>query len=323
MKLKFFVTILSAAVLLSSCLKSKDTYGITNDKGSIVVEIGDNSYYGPGNGAIKVTGLNSSPSTETITAITLRYYATRSLKPANAIHVKLVVNNPATTAIINNNGLTLMPANTYTLPNVEFDIPKGDFEGSVTVPITINKANFNFALVYGLGFSISTVSEGVISTLATDIVLSVQIKNAYDADYTTTGWFFHPTAPRALGPVTKHITTRGLVRSEAQLGDLGGFNYQFDVSGSNCINWGAVGSMPSPANGGGSGFMTLDNPGNVDYSTSAPNACGVAPYNIATFNNTYTAATSTFMMHYGYIATVPGGAQSAYTRQVYEKWVRQ
>jgi hypothetical protein len=188
--------------------------------------------------------------------------------------------------------------------------------------MTVNKANFNFSLVYGLGFSISTVSEGVISDLAKDIVLSVQIKNAYDADYHATGWFFHPSAPRALDAV-KHITTRGLVRSEAQLGDLGGFNFQFDVSGSSCINWGAVASMPSPANGGGSGFMTLDNPGGVDYSTSAPNACGVAPYNTATFNNSYTAATSTFMLHYGYIATVPGGAQSTYTRQVYEKWVRQ
>ncbi|HYM95608.1 MAG TPA: DUF1735 domain-containing protein [Chitinophagaceae bacterium] len=324
MKLKLFVTILSSAVLLSSCLKSTDPYGINNDPGSIVTEISDDSYYGPGNGAIKVVGLNGLPATETVTAITLKYYAARALKPGNPIHVKLVVNNPATMAIISGAGLTVMPANTYTLSTLEFDIPKGAVDGQIAVPITFNKSNFNFSLAYGLGISISSVSEGVISSLATDIVLSYQIKNAYEADYMTTGYFFHPSAPRVLGPGIKHMFTRGSVRSEAQLGDLGGFNFQFDVSGTNtCINWAPVGSMPAPSNGGGSSFMTADNPGNVDYSAAAPNNAGVAPWLQSSYNNTYDPGTQTFWMHYGYIASIPGGTQNSFTRQVYEKWVRQ
>jgi hypothetical protein len=325
MKLKLFSIIIVASVLLSSCLKSSDPYGITKDTGSIVTEISDDSYYGPGNGAIKTLALDGLPPTETVTLITLKYYSPRDLKPSGNIHVKLAINNAATMAIINSNGLTVMPTNTYSLAATEFDIPKGDVDGQIAVPITINKGNFDFSKQYGLGISISSVNEGIISDLGKDIVVSIQIKNAYDADYHATGYFFHPSVARSMDAV-KHMFTRGATRIEAQLGDLGGFNFQMDVSPTNtCINWGPVGSMPATSNGGTSSFMTADNPGNIDYtaSGSGSNYPGVAPWLSSTYNNTYDPSTKTFWMHYGYNAGVVNGTQNDYTRQVYEKWVRQ
>ena len=67
--------------------------------------------------------------------------------------------------------------------------------------------------------------------------------------------------------------------------------------------------------------MTQDNPGGTNYSSSAPNAPGVAPWTSAIYNNKYDPATKTFFMHYGY-RFAPGVNQNAYNRQFYEKLVR-
>jgi hypothetical protein len=115
------------------------------------------------------------------------------------------------------------------------------------------------------------------------------------------------------------------VTSLAGLADLYGGNdfwFMFDVANDNTLtNWQATHATPGPGgSSGSSGFMTLDNPGNTDYSTS-PVPPGSEPYVKTTYNNTYDPATQTFWMHYGYRAGVLVD-QTGYTRQAYEKWVR-
>ena len=171
-----------------------------------------------------------------------------------------------------------------------------------------------------LGFTVTTATGATIGGTKSAFV-SIGAKNAYEATYTVTGYFFHPSSARAIS-VAKSITTLGVTTCKVPHSDLFTSNYYFqmDVSGTNTlINWVSLGSCPAaPA----AGFMTSDNPGNVDYSASgAPTMPGTDPYTSSKYNNTYNPTTKVFMMHYGYGSgsTAPTG----WTRQVYEQWVRQ
>lgn len=307
MKLKTLSIIAASSLVLASCLKSRDSLGVHGDKGSIVTEIYDVSYLGSDT---KVISLEALPATETVDAISIRVYAPRENKPSGAVHVTLVQDAAAVTAA----GLTAIPANAITLPPLEFDIPAGTTE--FKVPITLNKNNLDLSKQYGIGFKITAVSQGVVSDLSNAIVVAIVIKNEYHADYHVTGYFFHPSAPRDID-MEKGLGTLGAKRCEAEvLGDLGGWKFAFDVSGTNTLtNWEARGSTPAaPA----SGFMSSDNPGAIDYSAAAPNNPGTPPWVHSTYNNTYNPTTKTFWMHYGYNGTSDAGR----TRQIYEKWVR-
>ena len=134
--------------------------------------------------------------------------------------------------------------------------------------------------------------------------------------YNTNGYFFSP-APRALARI-KSLTLVSTSTYEAELADIGslGYKFRFQVDNNNhLVNWVAVGSTPAS-----SGFMTADNPGNIDY-----NGGGIVPgtngYTSAIYNNTYDPETHTFYLHNGYVAggNVPAN-QNQFTRQIYEKW---
>ncbi len=306
MKIKLLFVAIFSTLLLSSCLKSKDQFGFAADKGSIVSEIFDRSYYGD----LKVIALDATPPSETFELIEVKMYAPRTNKPANDITATLVLKNSLVTA----NGLTILPTNAYTIPSLTVTIPKNG--GVVSVPMTLNKALLNLSLVYGIAFELTTVSEGVISDLAHEITIALIIKNAYHADYNVTGFFFHPSAPRGISGV-KGMSTVGAARVQAQVGDLGGWNFQMDISGATLSNWGSANGATPPAPPA-SGFFSADNPGAIGYP--GPEFPGTAPYVQSTYNNTYNPATKTFFFHYGY----GGGSTSpnGWTRNVYERWVR-
>ncbi len=132
--------------------------------------------------------------------------------------------------------------------------------------------------------------------------------------YLDTGYFFHPSSPRAIS-MQKPIVQISPNVYQVDLGDLGttGRAFQFTVDANNqLINWLPVGITPlSPS----SNFMTLDNPGSFTYPGIQP---GAAPFLQSTYNNTYDPATQTFWMHYGY--AVGATDQTGYTRQIYEKY---
>src|SRR5688572_10005386 len=207
MKMKLLIIAIFSTVLISSCLKSDDPFGFNADKGSIVTEIFDRSYYGD----LKVIALEAAPPTETFDLIELKMYAPRSNKPAGDIQVVLELVPDLVTA----HGLTALPAGSYTIPSLTVTIPKTG--GSFKLPMTLNKALLDLSQVYGIAFKIVSVSEGVISDLSNEITIALIIKNAYHADYTVTGYFFHPSAPRAISG-TKEISTVGAIRCQAQVG---------------------------------------------------------------------------------------------------------
>lgn len=216
---------------------------------------------------------------------------------------------------------TLMPSNLYS------------FDSSVTIHNAgvLNTADFSVkfktAALDTAGNNLFISNEYVLPIIIKNaggyeiasnfrmILMRVTAKNPYDADYKVTGWFFHPTSGRAIN-LTKHLSTASAIGLQAGAGDLG-TPFTFDVSGNNSLtNWVSFGFTSS-------GFMTQDNPGNVDYSnaSNAGHVPGDATFNSTIYNNTYDPATKTFYMHYGYVNGATTG-QSGYTRQIYEKWVR-
>ena len=141
--------------------------------------------------------------------------------------------------------------------------------------------------------------------------LNAQSQNL-QGSYLGTGYFFHPTSPRALYS-TKTITKISTNTYQLDLADLGasGYSVQFTIDAfNNLTNWQPVGSTPiSPA----SGFMTIDNPGGFSFYPGSTTG-----YLHSTYSNRYDVATKTFYLHYGYQGG--GTGQSQYQRQVYEKF---
>jgi len=150
----------------------------------------------------------------------------------------------------------------------------------------------------------------VIYFLGFQIVSNAQAQNLA-GNYTATGYFYHPSAPRY---INQQITITKIKSNTYQMdiGDLGvsGYSFQFDIDANNkLVNWVAVGSAPpAPA----SNFMTADNPGNFSFYPGS-----VPGFLHNTYNNRYDPATRTFYMHYGY---QPGAtSQNQFQRMIYEK----
>lgn len=213
---------------------------------------------------------------------------------------------------INGTSIAYAPAGFYTLPE-SITISGNAKEGAGVASFNITKL-FDSGFVFAVGLKIGNVSGGANYALATQskIVYIITIQNQYDADYTTKGYFVHPSSPRALSDI-KHLTTVSAVRSLAPHSDLYPSNYyfEFDVSSENTlVNYAAAGATPPVPQ---SGFMTVNNP------TSDPNYPG-PPYVSSTYNNTYDPAAQVFWMHYGYGTGAVD--QNGFSREIFEKWTR-
>lgn len=199
-----------------------------------------------------------------------------------------------------------LPAAAYKLPALTVVIPAGQQE--VKVPIELFADKIDLAKSNMIAFRLTDASGEPIAANYRQIVFPVLVKNIYEGNYKVSGYFYHPSAPRNIN-ATKYMSTVSGTRVEGQVGDLGGWLFQFDVA-PNLLNWKGTGSTATQA---GSGFFTEDNPaGNGTYP-------GPGGFTSALFPNTYDAATKTFKLHYGY-----GGAaaQSGWTREIFETWVK-
>ena len=206
-----------------------------------------------------------------------------------------------------------MNSTAYSVPSLKVTIPAGQQEAYIPVkvfPDKVDLTKFNM-----LAFTITDASGETVSSNYQTIIVPILIKNIYEANYSVTGYFFHPSAPRSISSTKKFSTING-TRVEGGLGDLGGWFFRVDVNGSNLTSWEAVGSTPTAPS---SGLFAANNPGNVVYP--GPGLPGIAPYVQTTYSNSYDAATKTFYLHYGYGGGSTG--PTGWTRNIYEKWVRQ
>jgi len=253
-----------------------------------------------------------------------------SSSSGSASTVTLAVDNTIVTDYntANSTSYDSMPSSVYTFPT-SVSISSGSKEGDAKLSVDIAKF-LTFGTEFALGVTITKVSGGPNAVLSdhSKVFILIQVKNPYDADYTVTGYLFHPSSSRAI-KLTKHLTTSGAVTSYGDVGDLGGsgYQFQFDVSSANKLtNWVSGGATPVAPK---AGFMTMDNPGGLTMMASGAAVNpqpGSSPYVVSTYNNTYDPSSSTFWMHYGYYSggnPLPGTGEVTYSRLIYEKWVRQ
>jgi len=310
-KISFLFFLLATA--FAGCVKKDDYYKKDTDESSRkqVVQITGASDIIQYSRDVKTTN-------DTFVLIDIRRFPNTEAELNQPLTVKLVKNTALITAYntANNTGYIELPTNSYTLLTDINNITFESGEAIKEIKISVNQNLLDLTESYALGFSIADAGSGISNTGLKDALYSIGIKNAYEAYYKTSGFVFHPSAPRALDDI-KYLYTVSGTRCLAPLADLygSGYYFSFDVSGTNTlINWDATPVAPPS-----SGFFTADNPGAIAYP--GPELPGTAPYLQTTYNNTYNPATKTFWMHYGY----GGGSTSqvGWTRNFYEKWVRQ
>jgi len=218
----------------------------------------------------------------------------------------------------NGTSYVLMPADAYTVSSWDVNIPAGKRIDSMVVHFDFSKLDLTQS--YVLPVTISTASQPIEQW--NHLMLNIQVKNQFDADYNVTGYVFHPSAPRA-DNLSFHIATAGPYTSTFPFGDLGSAGYLFNAtvpagSGTVALNsYAAKGSAPAS-----SGFMTADNPSGTNYDAALPNVAGQSPWLSSTYNNTYNYGTQTFLVHVGYVGGGSAPDQTTYTRQMYLKMVR-
>ncbi|MGY0035885.1 DUF1735 domain-containing protein [Pedobacter sp. NJ-S-72] len=314
---KYGIMALAASIITSSCTKEE---GIFTDGGSSgIVELQlpartTSTIYA-------ITSRSFAAQDEVDFPITINYTGVNGT-PGDVI-VNVEINNTAVTQYndASSTAYTPLPANLYTVTSNNVSIPKGTKTGIFL--LKLKTSLFDFTKSYALGVTIKTSSSGTVSGNYSTGIYRVIAKNAYEGDYKVTGWFFHPTAGRAIN-VVKKLATTGKQSVSAPLGDLGSSNYsiEFTVDGKNLTGYKATGATPGGLN---SGFFTADHPeassswGNNPASADQP---GQEQWKASTYNNTYVSATNTFFLAYGYVGS-GGTGQSSWSRQVYEKWVKQ
>jgi len=196
--------------------------------------------------------------------------------------------------------------------NAAYDIPTASMfslvnNGVVTIAKGTNVGYLQIKMVPGnfighdwaLGFIINSIDKPGynISGNLNIAVIAVATKNQYDGLYNVTGFFQHPSSPRAINITGQKVKTFNANTVTKALGDLGD-NTPINIT----VN--ADNTVTITAGPGASGSTAL-----------------VANYVDPTrpqYNNTYNPATKTFMLSYGYPMASPG---SIPTRSITEKLV--
>jgi len=287
-KLCFFGVAMTVA--FSSCLKDK---GFDNgDYGIQVIEKKGVSLPQSIAGSVDI-GLLSSDAPQILAApiVTLETIGAQSsdVTVQFALKPELVSADP---------DLTLLPASAYTT-NLTATIKAGTLLD--TLEITVPRASdLDPNLTYGIGLELVSASNGfTVASNMKEVLIRITVKNIYDGDYTSNGYFYHPTAARAITNRAKSLTTTGPNSVQAELGDLGGSGYFaiFTVdpgTGALTISQ-APGSTPIAIFTSGLPAQNLDGT-QTGFTAAWPNA--------AQCNNVYDPATHEFRVRYGY----PGGA---------------
>ena len=237
----------------------------------------------------------------------------------STLNTDVVVNIAKDPAIItdynkaNGTSYVELAANAYQLPSsLTITIPAGQQEAFATVKVFADKVDL--AKNNMLAFKIVDAGSQPVAANFQKIVFPILVKNIYEGNYNVTGYFFHPSSPRSISAV-KYIATVSGSSVQCDLGDLGpaGWNFQVSIGTNGALSgWVATGSTPAAPS---SGLLTTDNPAGL---TTYPGPGGFVG---TVYNNTYDAAKKTFWLHYGYGGGSTG--PSGWTREIYEKWVRQ
>jgi hypothetical protein len=182
------LVLLGAVVSLSSCLKDKGYED--GEYGTITGRTTGNKFISIPRAANKpnIVGVEAKAGFQDINLFSFSYDYE---KPAEtAISVTVAVNNALVTSL--NQGLELLPAAAYQIVNLTTAFKVGQVISDPFV-IKLNTNSLDPTKKYGLGFSITTVTDGVKqSTNLNDVVFAFTIKNKYDGIYAFRARHDHP-----------------------------------------------------------------------------------------------------------------------------------
>jgi hypothetical protein len=210
------------------------------------------------------------------------------------INVTLSIDSSVVNKYNNDNGTAyaIPTSSMYTVvnPGNVVTIPKGS--NTAYLQIKFKSAAF-LGADWALGFKIASVDKPgyTISGNMNWSVVAIAVKNQWDGNYSATGYFQHPTSPRAINISGEDVITTGPNSVTKPLGDLGsGVLINMTINADNTVTI-TAGSGANPTTQGIPGGTTVN---------------GVV------YNNRYDPATKSFYLYYGYPYPSP-------TRIIYEK----
>lgn len=231
------------------------------------------------------------------------------------VSVTVSVLDSVLTNLIDSNRVNKSPDTLYTItpksmyqvlnPNGVVIIPKGSRIGYLRVQI--KPSDFISIDPYVIPFTITAVNKPyLISGNLQNGFIKIVIKNSYDGDYISNGYFYHPASPRAINKRSKHVSTLDASTVEIELGDLGGSGYLAAVT----VNPDNTLTIVAESGAAGAPYTMFTS----GLPSSAP---GYTPQwtGSSTCNNTYDPITKTFYVRYGY----KGGTGWRVTEEVISK----
>lgn len=310
-KIKFLTLLLVAiAVTGTGCLKDKgydnQQYGI-NDADASPAGVG----FTLGVNFFNNTGLTLTDQPQLVDSAVVTI-SLLSGKPATTDVVVKVQVDPALLTDYNaansTNIIPLDPA-LYNISTVDVVIPAGKTKGIIEINVP-STTTLDPNETYGLGFRILSVDGGyVIASNERTILLSIAIRNIYDGRYTSNGYVYHPSVPRAIVDRAKTLSTINATTVVCELGDLGGANYRAYFNVDPITN--LVTITPAAGAAGGT-YYQFD----AGFPTIAPGPLYTPQWaRSAECNNLYDPNTKEFKVRYGYI----GGTGFRITEEVIKR----
>ncbi len=178
-----------AVISLTSCLKAKSDFaGIREDKGSIVTSIKETQYLnvdaqniGFHFNVFSNFSFNQLPN-EQVKFFTLHVAQPRDNKVSGSMVVKVAMTPHPGWLDANGNviqAFVFPPAGAITIPS-EITIPaQGGTSFEIPIKFAVNKALLNAANWYGAKFTVTTVSQGVVSSLDKSIDVAFNVDPAW------------------------------------------------------------------------------------------------------------------------------------------------
>ncbi len=299
-----------AAILISqtSCLKDKgfenQEYGIKDPATASAAGVGFNLLNKTNFKKTVGVFISDQPQDIDGDAVMLALYS--GSKATKDIHIKVAVDQTILDDYNTENGTSipaLDPAD-YTIVT-DAVIPAGQQYAPVkiTIPSTMSISPDNS---YAIALKILSADAGyTIASNMSKTLVEVVIKNQYDGDYVSNGYFYHPSAPRGITDRPKTLATVNATSVWTELGDLGGAGY-FAIFDTDPVS-NAVTIRQYP------GSVAI-----VDFGTGLPssNPGYTAQWaNSADCNNLYDPATESFKVRYGYV----GGTGYRVTEEILVK----
>jgi hypothetical protein len=175
----WFLLTLMVGVVLASCLKDKGyedgEYGAINSN----VEGGEWVSIPRGASSPVTLGLESKAGNQTVETFVVSY---DYKEPASQdVTATIAVNNALVTAL-NDPSLTILPANTYTIPSANAVVKAGQ-RVSDPFALSMNTSLLDPTKKYAIGFTMTSVSKGSIPSNLKNVVYIFTVKNRFDGVY--------------------------------------------------------------------------------------------------------------------------------------------